>query len=295
MKSQIHFNRLLDYRPLDQLSQMTDSDRHALLTEIVGQPPSESAWQAIWELFASWPDGEAKSADLTWADDALASWPDRVRFVYSSNDLLYEGRNLSMLARLVRSIEVYRRDERASAELLAIASSEYVIGLTYLSIQGSEITSRAWQALVESPYLSNLRHLHVTKSSLGAEDVRRVFQSTRFRQLTCLKLIDAGIHPRHLEGVRDATTLGSLCALDLSSNGVGDEGVKILSAAGWLQQIQRLALRDNFIGADAARALLTSPSWERIEKIDLTGNRLSDAEKTSLAALAAKKKIQLVV
>ena len=293
MGSHIHFNRLLDYRPLDQLSQMTDSDRHALLTEIVGQPPSENAWQAILELFASWPDSESKSADLTWADAALASWPDRVRFIYSSNDLLYEGRKLSMLARLVRSIEVYRRDERASAELLAIASSEYAIGLTYLIIRSSEITSRAWQALVESPHLANVRHLHVTKSSLGAEDVRRVFQSTRL-QLTCLKLIDVGIHPQHLESVRDTMTLGKLCALDLSSNGIGDEGVKILSAAGWLRQIQRLALRDNFIGADAARALLTSPFWERIEEIDLTGNKL-DAEKASLAALAAKKKIQLIV
>jgi hypothetical protein len=291
---QVPFNRLLDYRSLDQLSRMNDSDRAALLREILEQPPSEAAWQAVWELFASWPSGESRDTYLTVANQAMAAWPDRLRFVHSSNALLYEGRHLSMLTRLVRSIEVYRREQQGTAELLAIASSEYASDLTYLSIHRSEIDSRAWRSLAESPHLSNLRHLHVARSVLGVADVQRLFQSTTLRQLTCLKLVDVGVQPRLLEAIRQTMALRELCAIDLSANGIGDEGVTTLSRSAWLRQIQRLALRDDYIRADGARKLLSSPFSECIQEIDLTGNRLTDSERAELVALATASSIRLI-
>lgn len=292
---EIHFNRLLDYRALDQLSRMNDSDRTSLLAEILRQTPSETSWQAIWELFASWPSNQSKTQHLDVAQQVLATWPDKLRFIYSSNGLLYDGNRLSVLARLVRSIEIYRREEHGSAELQAMASSEYSTELKYLSINRSEINSRAWRALVESPYLSNLRHLHVNKTVLSESDIQALFQSSRLLRLQCLKLIDVGIQPRRMENMRQVTALPELCAIDLSSNGVGDDGVIMLSQWAWLLQIKRLALRANYVGAEGVRALLSSQFCERMEQIDLSENHLTDLERTELLALASRKNLQLIV
>ena len=270
---EIHYNRLLDYRSLDQLSRMNDSDRASLLAEILRQSPSETSWLAIWELFATWPGGESKTRHLEVALQALAAWPDKLRFMSSSNRLLYDGDRLSVLARLVRSIEVHRREQYGSAELLAIASSEYSAELKYLSIDRSEIDSEAWEALIESPHLSNLRHLHVRKTLLGASIIQRLFRDARLPRLQCLNLIDAGIRPQHLESLRKSMPFAELCSADLSSNALGDDGGMMLPQMAWLPRIKRLSLRDNYIGARTIRALVSSPVCERMEQIDVSGNR----------------------
>jgi hypothetical protein len=290
---EIPFNLLLDYRSLDQLSRMNDTDRADLLTEILRQPPSKTLWNAIWELFATWPSGEIKSRHLEFTLQALATWPDELRFMYSSNSLLYDGNRLSMLARMVRSIEVHRREESGTAELLAIASSEYSAELKYLSIDRSEIDSQAWQALVQSSYLSNLRHLHIRKTMLGASDIQRLLQSSRLLRLQCLKLIDVGLQPRRMGSMLNATPVPGLCAIDLSSNGLGDVGLTILSQAGWLMQIERFAVRHNYIGVTGMRTLFLSQFCERMQEIDAADNRLTDSEKNELLALAGRKNIKL--
>ncbi len=291
--NQIHFNRLLDYRPIDQLLRMNDDDRAILLTEILQQPPSETSWLALWELLASWPDGESKTQHLEVALRVLATWPDKLRFVYSSSVLLYDGQRLSVLGRLVRSIEVHRREEQGSGELFAIASSEYSADLQYLSIDRSEIDARAWRALVESVHLPNLRHLHVRKTVLDDSDVQRLFQSSRLLQLQCLKLIDVGLRRQRLESMRQPAPIRALCAIDLSSNALGDDGVTILSQVPWLLQIKRLALRDNYIGVEGLRTLLSSQFCEGMERIDAANNRVTDVERNELLALAGRKNIDL--
>ena len=292
---EIHFNRLLDYRTLDQLSRMDDSDRASLLAEILQQTPSETSWRATWELFGSWPSCESRTQHLDVAQQVLTTWPDKLRFMNSSNGLLYDDNRLSVLARMVRSIEIHGRDEYGSAELQAIASSEYSTELKYLSINRSEIDSRAWQALVESHYLSSLRHLHVSKTVLSESDIQRLFQSSGLLRLQCLKLIDVGLQPRRMESMRQAISFPQLCAFDLSSNGVGDDGVMMLSQLAWLPQIKRLALRDNYIRAEGIRALLSHQFCERMEQIDVAGNRVTDLEKIELLALAKMKNIRLSV
>jgi hypothetical protein len=292
---EIHFNRLLDYRTLDQLSRMNDSDRAGLLAEILQQPPSETSWQAIWELFASWPNSELKSKQLSVAEQALATWPDTLRCISSANRLLYDGTHLSELARLARAVEINRRETYGSAEALAIASSEYSNEIRYLSIRRSEIDSLAWRALVESPYLDNLRHLHVRKTVLGDSDIQRLFQSSRLPRLQCLKLIDVGIQPRRMDGMRHSMPFADLSAIDLSSNALGDDGVTILSQIAWLSQIKRLTLRDDYIGLQGMRALLLSPFAEHIDEMDVAGNRVPDSDKKALLALAASRNIRLKV
>lgn len=291
----IQFIRLIDFRPLDQLLRMTDAERESLCTEVLGRGPSEASWLALWELFASWPEGETKTRQLAAAERALDGWPDRVRSMTSASQALYDGARLAPLARLLRSIEISRRDDSGASELLAIASSPEAAGLTYLNIVRSGLNSVSWRALVESPHLARLRHLHVVNTVLTGAHLQQLFESTALTQLGCLKLIDVGLRPRTLEAVRPALPWPRLCALDLSSNALGDEGAMMLCRPGWPSQLEQFALRDNEIRAAAMQALLLSPLCERARRIDLSGNRASSAEKGALAALAATRQIEIVL
>jgi hypothetical protein len=240
---------------------MNDDERAALLNEILKQPASEMTWRLLWELFGSWPEGMSKIRHVEVALQALATWPDKLRFVHSSNGLLYDGQRLSMLGRLAKSIVVYRREEHGSRELFALASSEYSSDLTYLSIEGSEIDARTWRALAESQHLTHLRHLHVRKTLLNDADVQYLFQTSRL-PLECLKLIDVGLRWQTLGTLHQPPPMRNLCALDLSSNGLGDEGVTALSRLPWLSQIRRLTVRSDYITAEGIQALLASPFCE---------------------------------
>lgn len=289
------FNRLLDYYPQERLSRMDGRERAALLQEILGKGPSEEGWQALVELFAGWTDGESRDKQLEVAERALESWPDRLRSVTSAKRYLYQGDGLSPLARLVRSIEIYRREEEGSAELWAIASSRYAERFRYLSIVRSEIASRTWQAFLGSPYLAELHHLHVGGTVLGSENVRRLFDSRQFRRLRCLKLIDVGMRPRDLERIQQSLPFPELCALDVSSNALGDEGVDVLSQSPWLRQIKHLTMQESFVAAKSIRGLLSSPFVEGVEEIDLSGNAVTVAERAELTSLAAQKNVRLLL
>src|SRR2546425_11996530 len=116
----MNFNRLLDYRSWEYLSQMDDRGRADLFAELCRKKPSEETWQAIWELFALWSESAEKAKYLDVAERELASWDDRLRFVWAANAFLYDGEHLSSLVRLVRSIHIYRREEHGSTELRAI-------------------------------------------------------------------------------------------------------------------------------------------------------------------------------
>jgi hypothetical protein len=274
---------------------MGDDDRAGQLREILQGPPSEAAWRALWNLFASWPAGDARARSLDAAERGLAAWPDELRSVATSDALLHEGQGLSVLARLVRGIDIYRREESGADDLRAIASSPYAIELTSLSIQRSEIGSGAWQAFVEEANLPNLQHLHVRRTVLGAVELQRFFQSPRFPRLHCLELIDVGLQPRRLEGVRHTRLFGQLSKLDLSSNGLGDDGVMLLSQEAAFLQIEHLALRSAYLRAPGVRALLAGARRERTQQLDVSGNDLTERERAELLALAASRNVSLIM
>jgi hypothetical protein len=272
---------------------MNDDERARLLREILQRPPSEATWLALWELFATWPDGRSRTRYLEVALEMLATWPDKLRFMYSSNSLLYDGQGLSVLARLVRSIEIYRREEQGSGELFAIASSEYSAELTHLSILHSETNARAWQALVESTHLSNLRHLHISKTVLHESEVASLLLNSRLLRLQCLKLIDVGLRRHGLETLQQPLPMRDLSAMDLSSNALGDDGMTALSQIPWLSQIERLTVRSNYIRAAGIRTLLSSPFCDRLQLLDATHSKVTETERNELVALAGTKNIDL--
>jgi hypothetical protein len=295
----IQFNRLLDHRSIDHLIRMNDGDRCALLIELLGQPASESSWQALWELFACWPADSTRADAIEIAKRTLAAWPDRLRFASSSDTRLHKssdsGRRLSPIAQLVRTVEIYRRNENGSSELQAIAASEQARCFTIISIQRSEIDSSAWRALAASAHLSGLRHLHVRRTVIPQPCFGNLFQSAALADLQCLKLVQVGLGAQTLIDTQQTMRLVQLRELELSSDALGNDGAFALAQASWLSQIRRLTLQQNFIRADGIRALLSSPNAEQLERLDVSNINLDDAERSALIALAASRKIELIL
>jgi hypothetical protein len=293
MKITPHY--LLDYRSMEQLSRMDNGERGELLEKLFEEGPSERAWQGIVELFALWPEGQQKQRYIQFAEQRLAAWDDRLRFVWSANGVLYNGEQLSPLARLVRSIEIYRRGEEGSRELFIIANSEQANQLTYLTIRRSEISSWAWQAMIDSPFLTNLRHLHVRRTLIGEVGAQQLFRSSRLNRLSCLRLSGVGLRRQWLEVAARSIPFSELKSIDFSHNVLGDEGVVLLSEAPWLCGVERIDLQRNYITAPAMRSLISSPFCLRLQQIDLSGNRISEAEKADLIKLAEEKRVHLTI
>ncbi len=292
----MNFNRLLDYRSEEFLSSMHGPERADLLKEILDQEPSKEVWQALIELFSSWPEDGLMEENLHLAEEKLAGWDDRLRMMWSHSGILYEGERLSSLARLVRFIQIYRREERGSDELLAIATSEYARQLAFLSIVHSEISSGAMQAMINSPYLADLRHLEINGTVMAAEDIGRLFQSSRFMRLQTLRLINVGLNETILADLyNNAIVFHELLELDLSHNPLGDNSASLLSQAQWLEPVERLKLRHDYLTLQGISKILSSPYLLRMNFLDVSENNLSSMEKPALLRLGQERHIQLSV
>jgi hypothetical protein len=289
------FNYLLSYRGRQQLQGMDDRARRELLGELLGRGQSEAVWDAVCELFAAWPEGQEKADALAAAEQALDAWDDRLRHVTSSWGYLYEGGGMASLARLVRSLDISRREERGSAELYAVANSGHVRNLKYLTIDRSELSSASVRSLSDSPYLANLRHLKIRKTLLYDEDIEYLLQSGGLTGLRTLKLIGVGLKAAPLRAAAASVPFTGLREIDFSDNFIKSEGLSILSQAPWLASVEKLELRHDHIGDEGAAALAQSPHARALTLLDVSDNWLTDAGKNVLRGMADRKGFRLVV
>lgn len=293
--SEFTFHNLLSYRSREQLRRMDDRARRELLLDLLGRGQSEAGWKAVCELFASWPEGDEKADALGVAERALDAWDDRLRSLDTSWRYLYDGEVLAPLARLARSIEIYRREEHGSRELYLVVTSGHVRNLKYLTVVRSELSSAAVKWMNESPHLANLRHLEIRKTHLSDGDIEQLFQSGAFPGLTTLKLIEVGLKPRQLQVLADSTPFPRLREIDFSQNLLESEGLTVLSGAPWLASVEKLELRQNYIQDEGAAALAKSPHVRALTLLDLSDNWLTETGKNLLLGLADRKGFRLVV
>lgn len=291
----VNFNRLLDYRSREQLLQMDDLARQELLQELLRQNPSEATWRAICELYASWPEGEEKAKSLLIADQALGAWDDRLRHLSSSWPFLYDGKQLSSLAPLVRSIKLYRREEHGNREIRTIVKSELAQSLTHLTVFRSELTNMSFKAIADSPYISRLQYLEIKKTVMSEVDIERLFQTKGLPNLKALKLIDIGLRHDWLHPISQLTPFASLESIDFSHNVLGSEGLIMLCHTPWLACIRILELRANYIRDDGIIALSKSRYLKKLKLLDLSGNPLTEVGKDFLLDMAKGKGIKLII
>jgi Leucine Rich repeat len=274
---------------------MNDQERHNQLLELLERDQSKEAFQAVFKIFASWPDGVEKCKALVLADRALDAWDDSSRHLDSGRSYLYEGKKLAPIAYLIRSIEIYRREENGTKELWAIVKSEYVRNLRRLAILSSEVSSAAIKALSESPYLANLRHLAIRRTDLLTDAIESLLQARSLPNLKTLQLIDVCNLRRHLHLISQSIPFGNLREVDFSESLLGSEGAAILSQAPWLRFIETLELRGNFIRAEGITALARSPYIQALKTLDLSRNRMLGGAKEILLEMAKEKGIRLIV
>lgn len=290
----MQFNRLLAYRPLDRLQGMSDVERAGLLRELLQGEPGENTWRSVYELFALWPEGEAKSSALDLADRALASWDDGLRVADTASRALFDGAGLSSLARIVRSISIHRRADGGAAELLALVTSAEAAGLTRLNIVRSEIGRNVWLAMADSPHLRRLEHLHVTNTVVAAEALGALFASPRLAALRELRLSDVAIDTQGLRAAVRSDPVFELQVFELSRSVLEDEGAALLATAPWLRTVGELTLRHDFITEPGMRALLASAQLRPGARIDLRGNEASAAAQAALQSIAAERGLGVV-
>ena len=217
------FHFLLSYAGRNELENMAESDKVALLQKIVALPGSEESWNAILELFAAWPESPAKQSALDWADSALDSWNDEVRSLRSSSSYIYENGGLANFTRIARSVEINNREVHGNEELTIIAMSPQLSRLRRLSIYRSEIYREGFQALVTASWLNGLTHLSLASLTLHREELVVLCTSTAFKNLSVLTLRNVGLQQPKLQVLLNAPFLRQLTLLDLSHNSISPE------------------------------------------------------------------------
>jgi hypothetical protein len=289
------YNYLLHYGSREELLRMDGRARQSLLEQLLAEGPSEATWLAICELFATWPEGRERAHALAVAIQALDIWDPRIAHLDSSAKYLYKGGQLAELALLVRSISIYRRDERGNRELRSIAGSEYARNLRRLSIHRSELSDGSFQALTASPHLGRLEHLQISRTLISSASFEQLVQTSGFPNLRSLALVDVGLKPNWLEPTRQSIPFPYLANLNLSRNILGSEGLTLLAGAPWLASLRVLELAECFVRDDGIEALVSSPFWGRLEHLDLVGNPITGRAREQLLARAEEKGTMLIV
>jgi hypothetical protein len=274
---------------------MNDEARHKQLLELLKQGQSETTWRAIYDLFASWPEGEEKAKSLIVADQALSVWDDRLRHVFSAWGHLFVDEKLASVARLARSIEIYRREQYGSSNLWGIVNSEHAQNLKYLIVISSDLSRAAVKALSDSPYLTNLQHLEINRTFLFGESLEQLFQARGLPSLRTLKLVEVGLKPEPLKSLGQATHFSNLREIDFSVNLLKSEGLSILSQSSWLTSIEKLELRGNHIEDDGIIAFTKSPYLKALMLLDLSGNPVTEAGKKMLLDVANREGFKLII
>jgi hypothetical protein len=282
-------------QPADALDHMDDDSWGSLSQEIIRSGPSESAWLGICALFAAWPRSDARAKALGAASERLRHWDDAVRTLSSDWRDLYQGDQLSDVASLAATIVLYRRESTGSAEMMAIATSQWVRELRRLRIVRSEMNGVAWRLMIESPNLRNLRELAITNTTLGLGRLSQLFTSRAFPLLRSLEVSRMDITAGDVSLLAGGTPFPVLATLDLSGNILGDDGARSLSESQLLRQLEHLAVRANFLGLAGARSLVLATHAERLKSLDLSENKVPPTSVPELERLAAQRGMRLIV
>jgi Ran GTPase-activating protein (RanGAP) involved in mRNA processing and transport len=276
------YRYLLDYRERNFLDSMGNQERFELLEELLQQPPEATVWGAICDLFAIWPEEREKEEALDYADAHLSDWDDALRQVSSSWNLLYSNGKISSLGKLIRSIELYRREENGDRELTCIADSPYFQNLKRLRIIRSEIYCGGCKALAHSPYLQNLTHLEIHRSEWLQDDFTALVNSSILESVTFLKLSQMDLKDEDVAALAHSPYLKNLTHLDLSLNRIEARDPKAIAQAPNFQKLKYLNLSSNRINDAGVRELRQLSYLENLEELNICDNRLSQEGKDLL-------------
>jgi uncharacterized protein (TIGR02996 family) len=132
-------------------------------------------------------------------------------------------------------------------DVLALANSRHVAGLTTLDLSRMRLQEPEAHSLADSPLLPRLAHLNLRLTGATAAVAR---------------------------ALAECPARTALVSLDLSHNPIGDAGAIALANSPYLARIERLSLRAAYIGAEGIEALAASTTL-RPDRLDLSGSLIN--------------------
>jgi len=261
------------------------------LRDLLQQPPTPEIWEALCKLFASWPEGNARSQMLIRADQQMNAWDDALRVAFANSPILYTNGQINELGRLVRTLRMYRIDENVTAILKEIASTSYLQNLSRLNIHRcEEIDPEAFAHLARSPFLHKLQHLEIHRSDLGMNDSYYDFSpSSMVDQMRSLQIVPRRVY--FFDLMRSPVT-ARLRWLKLTSLYLKDWYVEVLTQTTFAPQLEHLDLGDNGITAKGVQFIANTPSFQTLTHLDLSQNYIGDAGAQHLAQSPHMNRLQ---
>jgi hypothetical protein len=281
-----NFHFLLAFGDEKSLLHMDDPGRMALSERVARSGPSENAWRALLELFASWPENDAKIKAYELVNRKIGNWDDRLRVLNSSWTILYDDGALTSLARIARTINISRREQYGNKELSAIVRSPAVSDIGTLVINRSEIFPGGFTALAASPYLGNLRTLALEGLTLSDEKFAILFGAANLGSLQYLRLKDLGLNTEIARRLVHSSLMEHVSELEISFNNLDEEAAGVLAASPKIRELRSLNVQNNFIRDKGALALAKAALTGNIKELNLAGNELSNNGRSELQQLA---------
>lgn len=176
---------------------------------------------------------------------------------------------------IARAAEQAGYDQRALADMTALARSSYadrVTNLTLASAVGgyAEHLGELLELLIHARF-DRLDRLTIDFGWLRSEHIAALAGWSGLVRLRTLALPKASLSAALMRQLFDQGGGGALEALDLSSNEVGADIVAVLAERAQLARLTSLNLGASRLGVLGMRALAAAPFWPGMRALDLSG------------------------
>lgn len=132
----------------------------------------------------------------------------------------------------------------------AIAASELVAGVTYLSLEANRIGDAGARALGASASLSECRSLHLMKNGIGDDGAAGLALSSGLAKLEELDLTENLVGDAGARAFADAPHLDRLRILNMNQNSIAETGAEALASTRRLPALASLGLSHNALYTD---------------------------------------------
>lgn len=232
----------------------TLNDRFGQLRSAAHSLSGESRWEALVKQLEDWPHEHLAEVVLPYLHALLLDDPSPREAPERWFTPHPEAPSFHPAWSLVTKLTSINR-ELTPQQVIALASSEQLQGLTALNISADDINDEGVQALALSPHLRQLRSLELSHANLSAESAIAIAGSPHLLQLN---------------------------RLVLNLNFLQDQGALAIAHAPNLSTLTELHLYGGSIRKDGAYALASSAHLKQLTTLDLRANPINDAEKYAL-------------
>jgi hypothetical protein len=290
----IKYHFLLAYATPAQLENLAEEGRINLCNKVIRSGPSENSWNALLELFNTWPESTNRSNLMNDVREQISGWDDNLCNLNTSLQWVFRNNQLADIALLARKMTIAQREEEGNLDLVKIAASPYAAYIKKIEIHKSHIYREGALAIAGSGTWRQLTALSCSGIALSDEVFGILVNQSSIPALVSLTFNRCGITAERCRILSEASATAQLTSLTLNGNTLGDEGVAFLASSPMLARMETLELRSNYIGDAGITSLAESSRLKCLKLIDVSGNNISEQVKMKIEAILRPKNIQVL-